>query len=70
MPNAMIKSYAKKTGKSADAVEKLWNQAKAEAHSKFGVEDGHFWAYVNATVRKMLGMKEHYTLKKHLGKNA
>lgn len=70
MPNALIRSYAKKSGKSVDEVEKMWEQAKAEAHSKFATEDGHFWAYANATVSKMLGMKEHYTFKKHLGKES
>lgn len=68
MPNALIRSYAKKSGKSVDEVEKMWEQAKAEAHSKFAAEDGHFWAYVNTTVRKMLGLKESHTFKKHLMK--
>lgn len=34
------------------------------AHEKFKNEDSHFWAYVNAVVRKQLGLKS--KLKEHL----
>ena len=63
MPNSIIKSYAKKTGKSIEDIEKIWNQAKTEAASKFDSENGSFWAYVNATTRAKLGLKEHVTFK-------
>lgn len=58
MPNDLVKSYADKTNKSVDEVEKIWNEAKAQAHDKFGEESDSFWAYVNAIVQKRLGLNE------------
>lgn len=58
MPNPIIKSFAKKSGKSEAEVEKIWDASKAEAYSKFKSENGSFWAYVNATVQHKLGLKE------------
>ena len=63
MPNAMIKAYAKQCGKSVDEVEQIWNKIKAEADSKFDDKSGPYWAYINASTRKILRLKEHTTFK-------
>lgn len=64
MPNPLIKSYSERSGISVSEIEKLWDEAKKNAHEKFDKEDSHFWAYVNAVVRKQLGLKS--KLKEHL----
>lgn len=58
MPVPMLKSFAKKSGKSVGEVETLWAEAKSAADKKFKKKDGHYWAYVNATVQARLGLKE------------
>ncbi len=64
MPSPLIKSYSERSGKSVSEIEKIWDEAKVTAHEKFKNEDSHFWAYVNAVVRKQLGLKS--KLKEHL----
>lgn len=63
MPNAVVKSFAEKAGKSVSAVEDIWNETKASASKKFPKKGPHFWAYVNKTVQKKLGISEHLTLR-------
>lgn len=59
MPNNVVKSLAKKSGKSVDDVEKLWDKAK-----KIAVDDGRseddedFYPYVTGILKKMLKIKE------------
>ena len=59
MPNAVVKSYAKQTGKSKDTVEKNWDKGK-QAAKDAGLEPGsdEFYAYTNAVTKKMSGVKE------------
>ena len=59
MPNAVVKSYAKQTGKSTDTVEKNWDKGK-EAAKDAGLKPGsdEFYAYTNAVTKKMSGVKE------------
>lgn len=53
MPNAVVKAYAKETGKSAEHIERWWKEAEAEALKKFGKKsDPRFYAYVNGIVEK------------------
>lgn len=52
MPNAVVKSYAKETGKSVEHVEAWWEEAKEQALKKFKKSDPRFWAYVNGIVEK------------------
>lgn len=53
MPNAIVKSYAKETGKSEEHIERWWKEAEAEALEKFGKKsDPRFYAYVNGIVEK------------------
>jgi len=59
MPIDVIKSFSKKTGKSVNELEKLWKKAKAIAK-----EEGHEeeYDYIMGIFKKMIGIKEHYTL--------
>lgn len=60
MPNDVIKSFAKRSGKSVEEVEKMWKQAKAEAQSqvKAGkVKQDAFYAYATGIVKKMLKLE-------------
>lgn len=65
MPSKTVKAYAEQSGKSVDEVEKIWDETKKEAKKKFpkGEEDPDYWAYVNATVRKKLGLDKKKTKK-------
>jgi hypothetical protein len=56
MPTALMRKYAKESGKSLEEVEKCWAQAKAMGHKLFEQEDEHFWAFVNSQTRKCLGL--------------
>lgn len=66
MPAAVIASIAKKSGKSKDAVEKIWDEEKISAKKKFKVEDEHYWAYVTAVTKRRSGIKESLTFKNYL----
>jgi hypothetical protein len=52
MPNAVVKAYAKETGKSAEHIERWWKEAEEEASKKFKKSDRRYWAYVNGIVEK------------------
>jgi hypothetical protein len=52
MPSALVKKYAKETGKSVEHVERWWDEAKEEAAKKFKKSDPRFWAYVNGIVER------------------
>jgi hypothetical protein len=61
VPSALIKAYAKQSGRSVEHCEKIWEDNKKEADSKFHVKkdsdkDGKYWAWVNATTRHKLGL--------------
>jgi hypothetical protein len=60
MPNAVVKSYAKKSGKSVEQVEKIWKDTEASAHKAHPEwkKGDKLYAYVNGTVAKRLGLKE------------
>lgn len=61
MPNNVIKSFAKRSGKSEDEVEEIWNAVKKKASSKFEDEDKAFWAFVNREVQFKLGLANRKT---------
>ena len=52
MPNAVVKSYAKETGKSEERIERWWKEAEKQALKKFKKSDPRFYAYVNGIVEK------------------
>ena len=58
MPTKTLKAWAKEANKTIDEAEACWEKAKDQASKKFKKEDEHFWAYVNTTTRKCLGLKD------------
>ena len=71
MPSSIIKSYAEQSKKSEVEVEKIWNEVKQTIlMGKKFKEDSHaFWAYLNAAVRKRLGLAEEKTTFKQFTSN-
>ena len=58
MPSNLIKSFAEKTGKTEQEVEKLWNKAKTIALEKMKETEEGFYAYVTGILKKMLSIEE------------
>lgn len=58
MPSAQVRSYAKRSGKSVDEVEKIWNESKEQADQKFDTKDSAYWQYVSGVTKKRLGLKD------------
>lgn len=63
MPNAVVKSYAEKSGKSPEEIEKWWKEAEEESKKKFPKKGPHYWAYVNGIVKKRAKIKENVGFK-------
>jgi hypothetical protein len=55
MPSTIVKSFADKTGKSIEDVERLWGQAKVLAS-----KEGHSgdYAYITGILKKMLKLEQ------------
>lgn len=66
MPNAVVKSYAEKTGKSAEHIEGWWKEAEEQAKKKFKKRGPKFWAYVNGIVKRRAGLSEETSFKEFL----
>lgn len=67
MPNALVKSYAKKTSKSIKKIEAIWDEAKKAADKAFDNKKGpRYWAYVNGIVRKRLKLEESVSFKEYV----
>ena len=59
MPAAVLKSFAKKSGKSIEELERFWNEAKKAATEKGLEKDSpQFFAFVTAIVKKRAGLNE------------
>jgi hypothetical protein len=59
MPSNIVKSFAKKTGKSESEVEKLWDRAKKSAKDQGRKEtDPKFYNLVTGILKKMLKINE------------
>ena len=59
MPANIIKSFAKKSGKSEKEVEKLWNKAKSltkKEYPKVQEDSERFYKIVTGMLKKMLGL--------------
>lgn len=63
MPANIVKSFADKSGKSIQEVEKLWNKAKAVAADEGQKEN---YAFITGILKKMLGLNESETFKEFL----
>jgi len=62
MPNAKVKKWAKDAGVSVEKAELAWQQAVTSADIKlkakqFTSKDAHYWAYVDVSTRKKLGLE-------------
>ena len=66
MPNAVVKAYAKQTGKSVEHVERWWKEAEVEAAKKFDKKDDSYWAYVNGIVERRGKLKHGKRKRKHV----
>jgi hypothetical protein len=66
MPNAVVKSYAEKTGKSAEHIEGWWKEAEQQAKKKFKKKGPRFWAYVNGIVKRRAGLSEQTTFGEYM----
>lgn len=65
MPSTVVQSFAKRTGKSAAEVEKLWNQAKAQVTKEYkikeptgGQDGGRFYKLVVGILKRMLKIND------------
>lgn len=66
MPVPMLKSLAKKSGKSLSDAEKYWEEAKTSASKKFSKKDDRYWAYVAGIVKHRLGITESVSFKRYI----
>lgn len=60
MPNKNIESYAERSGRSVEEVERIWDETVEQAKHKFPKdewESDDFYAYINATVLIKLGLR-------------
>ena len=66
MPSNVVKSYAKKSGKSVASVEAAWKKAKRAVSKSYDPETNPnaFYGTVNKIVRRKLNLKENRTAKR------
>jgi hypothetical protein len=57
MPTKVLEKYAKQSKKTVKQAEACWEKAKQAADKKFKEKDSQYWAYVNASTKKCLGIK-------------
>ncbi len=60
MPNPIIKSFAKKSGKTESEVDSVWNETKEEVSKSKDKSDPQFWSLVNSIVQKKLGISKRF----------
>jgi len=61
MPSNIVTSFANKTGKSVEEVEKLWDKAKDLAKNEYPEvkeDDDRFYSIVTGILKKMLRVEE------------
>lgn len=70
MPASVIVSFADKSGKSQEEVERLYNKAKDIVDKQYEVESGSddYYQIVMGVLKKMLGISEEITLSSIGGK--
>lgn len=61
MPNSVIKSFAKKTGKTVSEIESLWDKADTIAKDK-GISDSDKYAYIVGILKNMLSIDEDFVI--------
>lgn len=68
MPNNIVKSFADKTDKSVNEVEKKWDKAKKIVKDQYDdvkEDSGNFYKLVTGVLKKMLGLNENWSFKDH-----
>ena len=60
MPNATVKSFAEKSGKSIEEVEELWDKAKSIADKLKHVDKDseQYYVYVTGSLKRMLNIED------------
>lgn len=59
MPNTVVKSYAKQSGKSVAVVEEMWNEIKKYVNKKYPkLAKARKFAYIVSVLGKKLGIKK------------
>jgi len=59
MPSSIVKSFSKRSGKSAQEVERLWKEAKKKAKEEYpNTEKDKYYTIVTGILKKMLNLKE------------
>ena len=61
MPNSIIKSFSKKSGKSEDEIEKLWDELKDQYDDDY--------SRIVGTLKKILKINENLTFREYLKLN-
>ena len=64
MPNSVIQSFSKKSGKPVSTVEKMWNDIVNSVSKKIDTEDDAFYGTVVTQLKKKLGLDKKDTTKK------
>ena len=64
MPNSVIQSFSKKSGKPVSTVEKMWNDIVNGVSKKMDTEDDAFYGTVVTQLKKKLGLDKNTTNKK------
>lgn len=64
MPSPQIASLAKRSGKSVQAIEKVWNDVKSGLMKSIPESDPKFYAVLVSTIKKKLGIKKKKVTKK------
>ena len=60
MPNATVKSFAEKSGKSIEEVDELWDKAKSIADKLKHVDkySEQYYVYVTGTLKRMSNIED------------
>ena len=59
MPNSVVKSFSRKTGKSIDEIERLWDKSVEIAKKKGLAKDSdRFFAFVVGILKRMLKLQK------------
>ena len=64
MPNSVIQSFSKKSGKPVSTVEKMWNDIVNGVSKRIDTEDDAFYGTVVSQLKKKLGLDKKVTTKK------
>lgn len=64
MPSNVVKSFARKTGKSVSEVEDKWEEAKKQVEDEYPnikKDSDRYYKLVTSITKSMIGLKESFT---------